>query len=576
MGCDQQNLKTSELVGWYWGMLKIPLLFSLGQQLRRALFRWLRKVKFFLAFCTVLFTHELTTGYVAAQLQNGLVGHWSFDDGSGTTASDSSGNGNTATLINGPSWSTAGQIAGALSFDGFDDYVAFASQAQSTISISVWVYAQATPGNVFPRIIDMPGYVLFLAEPSNPSSNPASLGFRSRRSDQDGEWDTPANSLAYNSWNHVAIVYDSSSTSNNADLYINGVKQTISKINSPQGTQTANEGAGIIGNRIPLNRGWDGLIDELRVYNRALSASEIVSLYDQGNSGPFNFSLANSMSLSANQGSSATNTITASLVSGSPEPVSLSASGLASGASASFSQKTCSPFCSSLLTIATAASTPTGTYTITVAGTGGGVTRTTSFTLTVNSLTGSPPSSPPSGNSVSTNIANGAVLSGSSVVWMATPSGSPVRVEFFIDGVLLWTENVSPYQFNGDSLGTLNTNTLSNGSHQLKVRAIYSDNSTAEQTITVTISNGTTPAPVAPSAQLTLTWQDNSNNEDDFAIERKTGTNGAYSQIASVGANVTSYLDNSVTRGVNYCYRVQAANNAGASAYTNEACATVQ
>jgi hypothetical protein len=373
----------------------------------------------------------------------------------------------------------------------------------------------------------------------------------------------------------VAVVYDSSSTSNNADLYLNGVKQTISKITSPQGTQTANEGAGIIGNRIPLNRGWDGLIDELRVYNRALSAAEIVSLYDQGNSGPFNFSLANSMSLSATQGSSATNTITASLVSGSPEPVSLSASGLASGASASFSQKTCSPTCSSLLTIAAAASTPAGTYTITVTGEGGGVTRTTSFTLTLNSPTGSIPS-PPSGNSISTNIADGAVLSGSSVVWMATPSGSPVRVEFFIDGALLWTENVSPYQFNGDSSGTLNTNTLSNGSHQLKVRAVYSDNSTAEQTITVTISNGTTPAPVAPSPQLTLTWQDNSNNEDEFAIERKTGTNGAYSQIASVGADVISYVDNSVTRGANYCYRVHAVNIAGASAYTNEACATVQ
>ena len=80
---------------------------------------------------------------------------------------------------------------------------------------------------------------------------------------------------------------------------------------------------------------------------------------------------------------------------------------------------------------------------------------------------------------------------------------------------------------------------------------------------------------VAPSAQLTLTWQDNSNDEDDFAIERKTGTNGAYSQIASVGANVTSYVDNSVTRGVNYCYRIQAVNSVGASAYTNEACGTV-
>jgi hypothetical protein len=518
-------------------------------------------------------TNGFATEYVAAQLQNGLVGYWSFDDGTGTIASDSSGNGNTATLVNGPIW-TSGEIAGALSFDGVDDYVAFASQHQSTISISAWVYAQATPGSLFPRIIDMPGYVLLLAESGAPNSNSMSLGFRSRRSSQDGVWNTPANSMAYNSWNHVAVVYDSSSTSNNADLYINGVKQTISKITSPQGTQTANEGAGIIGNRIPLNRGWEGLIDELRVYNRALSAAEIVSLYDQGNRGPFNFSLANSMSLSATQGSSATNTITASLVSGSPEPVSLSASGLPSGASGSFSQKTCSPTCSSLLTIATAASTPTGAYTITVAGTGGGVTRTTSFTLTVNSPTGSPPS-PPSGNSISTNIANGAVLSGSSVVWTATPSGSPVRVEFFIDGALLWTENSSPYQFNGDPSGTLNTNTLSNGSHQLKVRAIYSDNSTAEQTVTVTVSNGTTPTPVAPPAQLTLSWQDNSDNEDDFAIERKTGTTGTYAQITLVGVNITSYVDTNVTSGVIYCYRVQAVNSAGVSTYSNEACKTV-
>jgi hypothetical protein len=555
-------------------MLKIPLLFAFAQHPQPTLFRQLCKVKLFLGVCIFLLANGLTTAYVDAQLQNGLVGYWSFDEGSGTIASDSSGNGNIATLVNGPSWVTPGEIAGALSFDGVDDYVIFASQAQSTMSISAWVYAQATPGNVFPRIIDMPGYVLFLAEPSNPKSNPASLGFLSRRSTQDGEWDTPANSLAYNSWNHVAIVYDSSSTSNNADLYINGVKQTISKISSPQGTQTANEGAGIIGNRISLNRGWNGLIDELRVYNRALSVAEIVSLYDQGNSGPFNFSLANSMSLSAIQGSSATNTITASLVSGSPEPVSLSASGLPSGASASLSQKTCSPTCSSLLTIATAASTPTGTYTITIAGTGGGATRTTSFTLTVNSPTGGP-TAPPSGNSISTNIANGAVLSGSSVVWMAAPSGSPVRVEFFIDGALLWTENFSPYQFNGDPSGTLNTNTLSNASHQLKVRAIYSDNSTAEQTVTVTASNGTTPTPVAPPAQLTLTWQDNSNDEDNFAIERKAGTNGTYGQIASVGANVIFYVDDSVSRGVNYCYRVQAVNSAGASAYTNEACATV-
>src|SRR5262245_27892947 len=369
-------------IGWN-SMLKVRLVFWLWQHPQRTLLRRLRTVQLFWGVCIFLLVNGLTTGYVAAQLENGLIGYWSFNEGSGTFVSDSSGNGNNGTLVNGPIW-TSGEIAGVLFFDGVDDYVSFASQAQSTISISAWIYAQATPGNVFPRIIDTPGYALFLAEPSNPKSNPASLGFLSRRSDGDGEWDTPANSMAYNSWNHVAVVYDSSSTSNNADLYINGVKQTISKITPPRGTQTSNEGEGIIGNHIPLNRGWDGLIDELRIYNRALSAAEIVSLYDQGNNASFNFSLSNSMSLSATQGSSETNTITASLVSGSPEPVSFSASGLPTGASASFSQKTCSPTCSSLLTIATATSTPPGTHTITVTGTGGGVTKTTSFTLTVN------------------------------------------------------------------------------------------------------------------------------------------------------------------------------------------------
>jgi hypothetical protein len=95
-------------------------------------------------------------------------------------------------------------------------------------------------------------------------------------------------------------------------------------------------------------------------------------------------------------------------------------------------------------------------------------------------------------NTVSTNIANNATLSGSSVVWTATASSSPARVEFLIDGVLSWTEFVSPYQFNGDPSGTLNTTTLTNSSHQLKVRAVYADNSTPEKTISVTVSNTTT------------------------------------------------------------------------------------
>ena len=67
------------------------------------------------------------------------------------------------------------------------------------------------------------------------------------------------------------------------------------------------------------------------------------------------------------------------------------------------------------------------------------------------SSTTPPPGPPGSGNTVTTNLVNGTVLSGSSVLWTATASGSPVRVEFFIDGALSWTESGAPYQFNGET-----------------------------------------------------------------------------------------------------------------------------
>jgi hypothetical protein len=97
----------------------------------------------------------------------------------------------------------------------------------------------------------------------------------------------------------------------------------------------------------------------------------------------------------------------------------------------------------------------------------------------------------PVANAISTNISNGAVLTGTSVLWTAIPSGVPARVEFSIDGVLYWTEFRYIYQFNGN-LGTLDSTTLSNGSHELSVRAVYADNSIAEKFITVTVLNSST------------------------------------------------------------------------------------
>jgi transcriptional regulator CtsR len=90
------------------------------------------------------------------------------------------------------------------------------------------------------------------------------------------------------------------------------------------------------------------------------------------------------------------------------------------------------------------------------------------------------------------------------------------------------------------------------------------------------------PTPNAPSnlvatpissSQIDLTWQDNSSDETGFKIERKTGS-GSYSQIATVGAGVTSYSNTYLSAGTTYYYRVRAYNAAGNSDYSNEASAT--
>ncbi len=82
---------------------------------------------------------------------------------------------------------------------------------------------------------------------------------------------------------------------------------------------------------------------------------------------------------------------------------------------------------------------------------------------------------------------------------------------------------------------------------------------------------GSTPA---HAAQLTASWSDATpDDHTGFKVERKTGTTGAFAQVASTGATVMSYIDTTLTAGTTYCYRVRAYNTVGDSPYTPEACA---
>lgn len=107
------------------------------------------------------------------------------------------------------------------------------------------------------------------------------------------------------------------------------------------------------------------------------------------------FSLSNSGDITVIQGASGSNSITVDYTDGSGTTVTLSASGLPGGTTASFSSNTCTGDCARTFTIQTVQSVSTGTYPITISGVGGGLTRSTVFNLIINAPVPPPPPPPP-------------------------------------------------------------------------------------------------------------------------------------------------------------------------------------
>ena len=84
-------------------------------------------------------------------------------------------------------------------------------------------------------------------------------------------------------------------------------------------------------------------------------------------------------------------------------------------------------------------------------------------------------------------------------------------------------------------------------------------------------------AVVVSSSQINLTWTDTATNESGFRIERCSGSGcTSFAEIATVGANVTSYQNTGLLASTSYSYRVRAYNQSGTSAYSNTASATTQ
>jgi hypothetical protein len=203
-------------------------------------------------------------------LQTGLQGYWRFDETSGATAADSSGNNRVGTVV-GPAWTPGGRLNYALDFDGVDDVVSFNSPAAAQVSVAAWIYTEGDGDSTTPRVMAMPGYNMRVRRDDD------SIAFESERATTAGQWRSATSSHVDNVWRHVIVTYDSASAAVPA-IYIDGQPQTITTITSPSGAQLVNTGTGYIGNQAALDRSLDGRIDEVRLYNRIITAAEALVL----------------------------------------------------------------------------------------------------------------------------------------------------------------------------------------------------------------------------------------------------------------------------------------------------------
>jgi hypothetical protein len=102
----------------------------------------------------------------------------------------------------------------------------------------------------------------------------------------------------------------------------------------------------------------------------------------------------------------------------------------------------------------------------------------------------------------------------------------------------------------------------------------YSGTASATTPPTIPTAPGSLLATAVSGTSIKLTWSDLSNNETGFRIERSLNGTSGWTQIASVGANTTTYTNTGLTRRTKYYYRIVAYNSAGPSSYSNTASTT--
>ena len=214
----------------------------------------------------------------ASSLTMGLVSRWRLDEGSGLTTRDDTGTGNDGTLRGGVAWIQSGYPGAsypnpaALRFDGDDDFVELGfvdlPANNQTQSVSLWVNYAAIPvqpgggGQLFVSLTD-----------GMPNGSRLKIGFLRGRiaAWKFGSVEMVGAAPPPPGWHHVVYILDSGTH----QLWVDGVRQQESPTVPPQAGEVRNArlGAGFDG-----AEPFQGDLDEVRIYNRALGPAEVADL----------------------------------------------------------------------------------------------------------------------------------------------------------------------------------------------------------------------------------------------------------------------------------------------------------
>jgi len=204
-----------------------------------------------------------------------LFGYWNFDEGSGTTAADSGSGGNNGTLQSGASWTT-GFNGSAVHLDGSaSGYVSFSSGMVGTLndfSVSCWV--KVDTNKVWARVFDFgsgTGTYMFLT----PDSGAGTVRYAITTGSSSGEQQLNSSTfLSSGVWHHVAVTL----SGNTGVLYLDGTAVNTNSNMTLKPSSLGNTTQNYIGKSQWNDPNLIGNVDDFRIYNRALTATEISAL----------------------------------------------------------------------------------------------------------------------------------------------------------------------------------------------------------------------------------------------------------------------------------------------------------